>query len=361
MALEEMRRLTGKNVVPQIFIGDEYIGGYEDFLVLDARGGFDRKLGRAPARPPVTEEVRDVIIIGGGPAAMTAAVYIARKGLSAVLVADQLGGQPALTAGIENYMGFQFVTGPELMTRFEDQVRRYGGVALVEGEEVVKLEIAGGMKQATTQSGRRFTGRTAIIATGKRSRPLNASGEQEYAGRGVSYCATCDAPLYAGEPVMVAGGGNSGMQAALELAALCSEVHLVAPAPFTADELLLGKAQAEPRIRMHLGWRVVAIDGDGKQVTAAAIAPDGGGKQVQIPVRAVFIEIGLQPNSGFAVDLVRLNRHGEIEVDCECRTGVPGVFAAGDVTQVRDKQIVVAAGEGAKAALSAQEYLLTRR
>lgn len=361
MALEEMRRLTGRKAVPQVFIGDDHIGGYGDFLVLDAKGEIDARFGRKRKPAPAKVEIQDLLIIGAGPAGMTAAVYAARKGLSTVIISDQLGGQPALTATIENYMGYQFITGPELMARFEAQTRRYPGVALAAGEEAIRLELDGRMKKAITESGKIFTGRAAIIASGKRSRTLNVPGEHDYIGRGVSYCATCDAPLYAGESVLVAGGGNSALEAALELAALCPRVHLVSLSEPTGDEILLGKVMAETRILKHLLWRLSEIKGDGKEVTAAGITSADGARREEVPVKAVFVEIGLHPNSAFAVDLVRLNRAGEIEVDSDCCTGVPGIFAAGDVTQVRDKQIIVAAGEGAKAALSAQEYLLSQR
>jgi alkyl hydroperoxide reductase subunit F len=292
---------------------------------------------------------------------LTAAVYAARKNLKTILITDQLGGQPLLTAGIENYMGYQFITGPELMDKFEAQTRKFQNVSLAVGKAVTKLELDGRLKHVTNEEGETFTGRAVIIASGKRSRSLNVPGEHEYVGRGVSYCATCDGPLFAGESVMVAGGGNSGMQAALELAIICSHVHLVSLTKLTGDEVLIGKVLAEDRICKHLFWQPAEIKGNGTSVTSVVISSADGKDRKEIPVKALFVEIGLMPNSSFAVDLVKLNRGGEIVVDCECRTGVQGIFAAGDVTQVRDKQIIVAAGEGAKAALSAHEYLMTQR
>lgn len=361
LALAEMRSLTGKSFVPQIFIGDEYIGGYQDFLILDARGEIDRKLGRRPHPVREVAEIFDMIIIGGGPAGLTAAVYAARKGMKTLLLADLLGGQPILTADVENYMGFQFVTGPELMAKFEEQVRQFPNVVLITGQPVTRLELEGGLKKATTASEKSFLGRSVIIASGKQPRMLNIPGEREYVGRGVSYCATCDVPLCAGESVMVAGGGNSAMEAALELSAICPHVHLVVRDRLRGDEVLMGKVLAEDRICKHLSWQPAEIKGDGKEVKSVAIASADGKDRKEIDVRAFFVEAGLHPNADFAVGLVQLNPLGEIIVDCDCRTGVDGVFAAGDVTQVRDKQIVVAAGEGAKAALSAYEYLLVQR
>lgn len=359
-ALAEMREKTGKSYVPQVLIGGEYVGGYDEFLLKDAMGEIDRMLGiTREKKEEAPGEIYDLVIIGGGPAGLTAAVYAARKNLKTLLVADQLGGQPMITAGIENYMGFQYVTGPELMDKFEDQTSRYP-VREEVGQPVTRLELNDRMKKVTMADGQVFTGRTVVVASGKRSRRLGIPGEQEFSGCGVSYCATCDAPLFRGQPVMVAGGGNSGMQAALELAAMTPEVSIVCTTELTGDEILKEKVLAEKRIRKYLLYRVVEIKGDGCVRSAVIESLDGKDRQ-ELQVNAVFVEIGLEPNSGFAVDLLELNRKGEIVVDYDCRTGVSGIFAAGDVTQVRDKQIVVAAGEGCKAALSAHEYLLAQR
>ncbi|MFA5802512.1 MAG: FAD-dependent oxidoreductase [Thermoleophilia bacterium] len=356
-AVAEMKRRTGMSYTPQVFIGDKYIGGYNEFMLMDAKGEIDRLLGReSSAGEGAGEQIYDTIIIGGGPAGLTAAVYAARKAMSVVLVTDQLGGQPMWTAGVENYMGFQYITGPELMEKFEEQAKQFS-IVLETGDSVSSLAIADGLKRVTTSGGKTLRGRTVIIASGKRSRKLGIPGEAEYAGRGVSYCATCDGPVFAGEKVMVAGGGNSAMQSALELAAICPEVRLVSLTELTGDEVLISKVQAEERITTHLLWQPLEIKGNGS-VRSVVIGAVEGGERLELQVRGLFIEVGLQPNSSFAVDLLELNRRGEIVVDCDCRTGVQGIYAAGDVTQVRDKQIVVAAGEGCKAALSAHEYLL---
>jgi alkyl hydroperoxide reductase subunit F len=356
-----MKERSGRTYVPQVFIGGEYMGGYEDFLLADAKGEIDRKLGLEPrTRTNAEEELFDVLIIGGGPAGLTAAVYTARKSLRTALITTELGGQPMLTAGVENYMGFQYITGPELMARFEEQTQHYQ-VEVITGEKVTRLENEDGVKLVATQAGRAYRGRAVVIASGKRSRLLNIPGEAEYAGRGVSYCSTCDGPVFAGKPVMVVGGGNSALQAALELASICPNVQLVSLTKLTGDEILSGKVLAEDRICKHLQWQPVEIKGDGKEVQSVVIASADGRDRRELEVNGVFIEVGLFPNSSFVVDLLQLNRNGEIVVDCEGRTGVKGVFAAGDVTQVRDKQIVVAAGEGAKAALSAYDYLISSR
>ena len=355
-----MQERTGKSYVPQVFIGDEYVGGYADFLMQDARGEIDRKLGLEPrVKARAEEEILDVLIIGGGPAGLTAAVYAARKNLRTAIVTDELGGQPMWTSGIENYMGFQYVTGPELMARFREQTEKYP-VEVVTGERVSRLENEEGLRRAVTRTGREFRSRAVIIASGKRSRLLNIPGEAEYTGRGVSYCSTCDAPVFAGKPVMVVGGGNSALSAALELAAISPSVQLVSQTKLTGDEILSGKVQAEDRICKHLFWQPLEIRGNAG-VESVLIGSVDGKDTKELEVNAVFVEVGLFPNSSFAIDLLELNRDGEIVVDCDCRTGVKGIFAAGDVTQVRDKQIVVAAGEGAKAALSAYDFLIAGR
>lgn len=356
-AIAEMKRRTGMSYTPQIFIGDKYIGGYNEFMLMDAKGEIDRLLGREPpVGDEALEQIYDTVIIGGGPAGLTAAVYAARKAMSVAVVTDQLGGQPMWTAGIENYMGFQYITGPELMTKFEEQARQFS-ILLETGDTVSRLDVVDGLKRVTTTGGKVLRGRTVIIASGKRSRKLGILGEAEYAGRGVTYCATCDGPIFTGEKVMVAGGGNSAMQAALELAAICPQVQLVSLTELTGDEVLKSKVLAEERITTHLLWQPLEVKGD-DSVQSVVIGAVDGGERLELDVKGLFIEVGLQPNSSFAVDLLELNRVGEIVVDCDCRTGVQGVYAAGDVTQVRDKQIVVAAGEGCKAALSAHEYLL---
>ncbi|MHB1325648.1 MAG: FAD-dependent oxidoreductase [Thermoleophilia bacterium] len=360
-ALAEMKERTGKAYVPQVFIGDEYVGGYENFLLLNARGEIDRKLGREPREKSFAEEeLFDVLIIGGGPAGLTAAAYASRKNLRTALITEELGGQPMWTSGVENYMGFQYITGPELMSKFEQQIKKYP-VEVISGEKVARLENREGVARALTRGGKAYRGRTVIVASGKRSRQLNIPGEKEYAGRGVSYCATCDGPVFKGQPVLVAGGGNSAMQAALELAEICPSVQLVSLTKLTGDEILRSKVEADGRISKHLLWQPVEIKGNSKEVQSVIIASVEGDERRELAVSGVFIEAGLYPNSSFVVDLLQLNSNGEIVVDCEGRTGVKGVFAAGDVTQVRDKQIVVAAGEGAKAALSAHDYLLSGR
>lgn len=299
----------------------------------------------------------ELVIIGAGPAGMTASVYAARKKLNLLLVSKDLGGQPLVTSEIENYLGFQYVTGPELVARFHEQVRQYPIDVLI-GEEVEKLTAEGDGFMVTTQAGRSFVGRAVIIASGKRPRELNVPGERELVGRGVSYCAVCDAPLFAGKEVAVIGGGNSALTAVADFIKIASKIYVVdCSRSWKADPVLVDRARDSERVTFFQGYVVKAILGE-ERVKGIAIESRDTGEAEELPVGGVFVEIGLVPNSGFAQGVVELNETGEIVIDCNCRTSIPGVFAAGDVTDVPEKQIIIAAGDGAKAALSAYSYLL---
>jgi len=299
----------------------------------------------------------DVLIIGAGPAGMTAAVYSARKRLATGIVTKDVGGQVAWTLGIENYMGYQYITGRELTGKFEEQVRQYP-VAIVT-DEVVGVTKEGDLFAVTTSGGRAIRARAVIVASGKRPRELGVAEERRMIGRGLSYCATCDGPLFAGLDVAVVGGGNSAVQAAIEMSKIASKVYIVSRNPWRADPVLADRVDQLKNLERRIGYTVTGIVGESRVEGLRIRARDSGRDEV-IAVRGVFVEIGLTPNSEFVRGLVELNQWAEIVVDCRCRTSLPGLFAAGDVTNVNDKQIVVAAGEGAKAALSAHEYLLGR-
>ena len=305
------------------------------------------------------EGTYELIIIGAGPAGMTAVVYAARKKLKTLLVSKDLGGQPLLTSEIENYMGYQYVTGPELVAKFHEQVKQYP-IDILIGEEVEELSAGDRQFTVTTKGGKRFVGKAVIIASGKRSRELNVPGERELVGRGVSYCAVCDAPLFTGRDVAVIGGGNSALTAVADLIKIAAKIYLVNRfKALRADPILVEKAEASEKVVPFLGYAVEEILGEGR-VRGIIIESRETGQAEELAVEGVFIEIGLIPNSEFTQGVVELNESGEIVVDCSCRTSVPGIFAAGDVTNVSEKQIIVAAGEGAKAALSAYRYLLER-
>ncbi len=308
-------------------------------------------------QPPEEGGSYDLVIIGGGPAGMTGAVYAARKRINTLLVSVDLGGQMLWTSEVENYLGYYYVEAKELVRKFEEQVKQYP-IDIGFGQEVTGLKPADGSFAIETRSGSHFQARTVIIATGKRSRTLNVPGEKELRGRGVTYCATCDAPLFAGKDVVVVGGGNSAFTAVADLLPIATKIAVVNLTDgWQADAVLRERAEGSSKFVSYLGHEVVRILGDDR-VQGIVIKSRKTGEQTELAVEGVFVEIGLLPNSEFVRGLVQLNEWGEIEVDCRCETNVPGIFAAGDVTMVPEKQIIVAAGEGSKAALAAYDFLL---
>ncbi|TET74022.1 MAG: thioredoxin-disulfide reductase [Dehalococcoidia bacterium] len=297
----------------------------------------------------------ELAIVGAGPAGMTAAVYAARKRINTLLLSKDLGGQPLWTAGIENYMGYQFIEGPELMQKFQEQVKQFPVEQKI-GQGVAALSRVDGGFEIRTDKDESYQAKAVIIASGKRSRQLNVPGEDKLKGRGVTYCAICDGPLFAGDKVAVIGGGNSALEAADDMVKIAEHVHLVSTTPLTGDQILIDKLKDAPNLTIFLEHEVVVIEGSSR-VEGIRIRDSKSGAERKIDVGAVFVEIGLIPNSEFAKGITKLNELDEIEVNCVCETGIPGLFAAGDVTNVPEKQIVVAAGEGAKAALNAHRYL----
>lgn len=348
---------TGGRTTPQILIDDEVIGGYDELAVLNAQGMLDEKLGLESSA--ARELLYDVIIIGSGPAGMTAAIYSARKGLKTLILSKDVGGQLNISAELENYLGYSYIEAPELINHFEEHVERFD-ITRVVGEEVVNLDIADKIKVVHTKAGNRYQGRTLIIASGKYPRPLGVPGEERLLGKGVAYCATCDAPFYKDKVVAVVGGGNSALEAAGELNHWASKVYLVVRGDYTADDILVDRVTRMDKVEALVHYETLEILGK-QQVQGLRVRSRHDGTERTLDINGVFVEIGLLPNTAFAMDVLQLNQHGEILIDCQTSTGVPGVFAAGDATTVRDKQVIIAAGEGAKAALRAHEYLLTRR
>jgi len=293
----------------------------------------------------------DLIIIGGGPAGITAAIYSARNKIDFMMITINIGGQVVLSSEIENYTGFQYITGEELKAKFQEHLKKYK--FRLEIEEVKKIEKENSLFKIITDS-KFYLSKTAIVATGRRPRELRVPGEKEFKNRGVTYCAICDAPLFEGLDVAVIGGGNSGLEAVLQLIKIAKSINLIEINPqLKADKVLIEKAMASDKVRIWTNTRIEEIIGD-KVVKGIKIKKND--KEIFLPIQGVFIEIGSVPNSEI-VDFVDKNEYGEIIVNCKCETNVPGLFAAGDVTNVPEKQIVVAAGEGCKAALSAFKYL----
>lgn len=299
----------------------------------------------------------ELIIIGAGPAGMTAAVYVARKKLNTLLISYDVGGQPLATAGVENYMGYQFIEGPELMQKFEEQVKQFpSDVEIKIGQRAESVSRIDGGFEVRSDKGETYQAKSVIFATGKRYRQLNVPGEKKLLGRGVTYCAICDGPLFAGEKVAVIGGGNSALEAAESMIKIAQQVYLISLTPLTGDQILIDKVTGASNLAIFLEHEVLGIEGESR-VEGMKIRDLKSKQERELRVNGIFIEIGLVPNSEAIKGLTSLNRLGEVEVNCANETDVPGLFAAGDVTNVPEKQIVVAAGEGAKAALQAHRYL----
>ena len=297
----------------------------------------------------------DLMIIGAGPAGLAAGVYAARKQLKAVLVSGDIGGQINTTTGIENYVGYQFIEGPEMVAKFNEQVDKYPIEQQI-GNKVTGLKKIKDGFEVVTEGGDKYQARAVIYATGKRPKKLGVPGENELAGRGVSYCAVCDGPIFGGQRVAVVGGGNSGLEAVLDMVKIAKHVDLVTEKGLTGDDVLARQVKKAKKVNIYTGHRVVEVAGDGF-ASGLVIKDVKTGQTRKLDVTGVFIEIGLVPNSDAIKGLVKLNKWGEVPVNCATETGVAGLYAAGDVTSVPEKQIVVAAGEGAKATLQAHRYL----
>ncbi|MCM8795867.1 MAG: FAD-dependent oxidoreductase [Candidatus Omnitrophica bacterium] len=298
----------------------------------------------------------DLIIIGAGPAGITASVYGARKGINTLVITKDIGGQAALSGDIENYTGYQFITGPELATKFQEHMRKYD-IALKENEEVQEVEKIGDVIKIKTNKGL-YESRTAIIASGKRSRELNVPGEKEFKNRGLTYCATCDGPLFRDKEVAVIGGGNSALDAAIQLMRIAKKVYLINIASELGGDVIMRQKVMESKVVTVVNnAQTMAILGN-KFVNGIKIKREN--KEEILAVEGVFVEIGLIPNSEFARGIEK-NQFQEIKVNSYNETNVPAIFAAGDVTDVPEKQIIIAAGEGAKAALGAFGYLVRHR
>jgi alkyl hydroperoxide reductase subunit F len=297
----------------------------------------------------------DLMIIGAGPAGLCASVYAARKQLNTVLITGDIGGQMNNTLGIENWLGYQFINAPDLISQFQKHVEQFPIDQKI-GYKVSQVQKIKGGFEAVTESGGRYQAKVSLLATGKKPRKLNVPGEAEFTGRGVTYCAICDGPVFAGQRVAVIGGGNSAVGAVLDMVKIAEHVDLVSLTPLTADSVLVSQLSGAKNLERFIEYETVGIEGQ-DLVTGIVIKDIKGGREKRLAVTGVFIEIGLVPNSDAVKGLVPLNRLGEVPVSCYCETTVPGLYAAGDVTDVPEKQIIIAAGEGAKAALQAHHYL----
>jgi len=348
-------RSGGAKTVPQIFINDQHIGGYDDLMDKKHSGELYQIAGFA-ADLKAYEKHWDLVIVGAGPAGLNAALYGARKGLDILIVAKALGGQMLETGEIDNYLGLPGVEGADMMEAFWRHVSNYA-VTLELGEEITAVKKTEEGFRLQANSGIEVSGRTVIAASGTTNRKLNVPGEKELNGQGVHYCATCDGHLYAGERVAVIGGGNSGLEAALDLARLDCEIYLVEFLDhLTGDRVLADRVRENDSIKVYTSQGVSKIAGQDK-VEGLTLKHAENGKQMDLKVAAVFVEIGLIPNNDYLEDKIEFNELGEISINNNNETSLEGIWAAGDVTCIKDKQVIVAAAEGAKAALRVNEYL----
>lgn len=299
--------------------------------------------------------MRDLVIIGAGPAGMTAAVYAARKRIDTLVLTKNVGGMVVMSAGIENYMGYTLISGAELMSKFEDQVEEFG--VPIDYRLVDRVSKENNVFHLTLEDGEVIQAKSVIVATGRSPRRLNVPGEKEFIGRGVTYCSICDAPLFVKMDVVVFGGGNSALGAAEQLLKIAGKVYVVSMAGWSADPILQERVLRSEKTVVYKGYDPVSIEGN-SVVEKVKIRNKKTGEEIEIPARGVFVEIGSEPNSGLVKDLAKINDRQEVMVDCSNYTSVEGLFAAGDVTSAPEKQVIVAAGEGAKAALSAYNYLI---
>ena len=300
--------------------------------------------------------MQDVVIIGGGPAGITAAIYAARKQLDFVIISPDIGGQAAWASDVENYLGYTMISGFDLVEKFEEHVKKYN-IDVID-DRVTALEHRDKTFLTKLESGKEYESRAVIVASGRSARNLGVPGEEEYKGKGVAYCATCDAPLFAGEDVAVVGGGNAGLSAAVQLSKIARHVDLIEEFPkLMGDATFISRLSGANNVKIRTNTEVVKVTGN-KLVEGISIRDLNTKATQDIPVTGVFVEIGSLPNTGFLPKDVNLTSSGEIVIDCANRSNVPGLFAAGDVSNVPHKQIIIAAGEGAKALLSAYDYIV---
>ncbi|MBP9655432.1 MAG: alkyl hydroperoxide reductase subunit F [Rhodocyclaceae bacterium] len=347
----------GIMAVPAVFVNGQPFGNgrmtLEEIVAKLDTGAADKAAEALEAKAPY-----DVLVVGGGPAGAAAAIYAARKGIRTGVVAERFGGQVLDTLAIENFISVKHTEGPQLAAALEGHVREYGvdimpaqrAEALLPGEGLHELKLAGG---ATLMA------KAVILATGARWREMNVPGEAEYKAKGVCFCPHCDGPLFRGKRVAVIGGGNSGVEAAIDLAGIVAHVTLLEfDDKLRADALLQAKLGSLPNVTIIKSAQTTEVLGDGRKVTGLAYTDRVTGASRRLELEGIFVQIGLLPNTGWLKGTVNLSRFGEIEIDARGRTSVPGVFAAGDATTVPYKQIVIALGEGAKASLSAFDHLM---
>ena len=346
--------------VPQVYLNDAVFGtgkmSLEEIVAKLDTNAATKEAAKLNEKAPF-----DVLIVGGGPAGAAAAVYAARKGIRVGVAAERFGGQVNDTMAIENYISVLETDGPKFAAALEAQVRHYDVdiMNLQRADKIVPAADAGGLIDVQLANGGVLKSRSVILSTGARWRNVNVPGEAEYKNKGVAYCPHCDGPLFKGKRVAVIGGGNSGVEAAIDLAGVVQHVTLIEFLDqLKADAVLVNKLKSLPNVTIYTNAQTTEITGDGQKVNGLGYKDRASNELHHVELEGVFVQIGLVPNTEFLKGTVELSKFGEIVVDAKGHTNVPGVFAAGDATTVPYKQIVIAAGEGAKAALSAFDYLI---
>ena len=346
--------------VPTVFVNGERFGqGRMELAEIVAKvdaGAAARTAALISAKAPF-----DVLVIGGGPAGAAAAIYAARKGIRTGIAADRIGGQMLDTVDIENFISVSKTEGPKLSAAMEAHIRDYDVDIMGQqrGAKLIPAATEGGLIEVQTESGASLKAKTVILSTGARWRNMNVPGEEQYRTKGVTFCPHCDGPLFKGKDVAVIGGGNSGVEAAIDLAGLVKSVTVLEfAAELKADAVLQKKLASLPNVKVILNAQTTEVNGDGKKVTGITYKDRTNDEIKQVALEGIFVQIGLLPNTDWLKGTVNLTRFGEIEINAKGETNVPGVMAAGDCTNVPYKQIIIAAGAGATAALSAFDHLI---
>jgi alkyl hydroperoxide reductase subunit F len=342
--------------VPTVFLNGTMFGNgrmsLEEIIAKVDTSGAEREAKKIAAKDPF-----DVLIVGGGPAGAAAAVYAARKGIRTGIASERFGGQVLDTLGIENFISVKETEGPKFALALEEHVRNYD-VDIMNLQRAKALKRGADLIEVELESGATLKAKSVVISTGARWRNINVPGEKEFRNKGVAYCPHCDGPLFKGKRVAVIGGGNSGVEAAIDLAGIVRHVTLIEyDTKLRADEVLQRKLRSLPNVDVVLNAQTTAITGDQK-VDGLDYKDRASGDTHRVELEGVFVQIGLVPNTEWLKGSVELSRFGEIIVDAKGQTSVPGVFAAGDATTVPFKQIIIAAGDGAKAALGAFDHLI---
>jgi alkyl hydroperoxide reductase subunit F len=346
--------------VPAVYLNGKAFGQGR-MTVTEILNKVDTNAGARQAKAINNKEAFDLLVIGGGPAGASSAIYSARKGIRTGIVADDFGGQLQETMSIENFISVNATDGPKLAANLEAHVNEYD-VDIMNNQQVKKIiesDVKGGLITVELESGAILQTRSTIIATGAKWREMNVTGEQEYRGKGVAYCPHCDGPLFKGKSVAVIGGGNSGIEAAIDLAGLVKHVTVLEfDSVLRADAVLQNKARSLPNIEIIVNAQTTEVLGNGKHVTGLNYLNRATDKQESVELAGIFVQIGLVPNSKFLQGTVDLTERGEVIINHKGETNIAGVYAAGDVTNTPFKQIIIAMGSGATAALGAFDYLI---